>query len=152
MKKISIKGISLMVAAVMFSASIALMAATKDEARAMAKKAEAYFNANGRDKTFAEVQKDKGQFEKGEIYVYIFDMNATVLAHPKLPSWVGKSFKTLKDADGKFFIQDALKQLETKNECWIDYKWNNPETKKVGLKHGYFLKVDNFIISCGIWK
>ena len=152
MKDFTHKAIGLLVAVVILSASMVLMAAGKEEAKAMAKKVEAYYNANGRDKTFAEVQKDKGMFEKGEIYVYIFDMNATVLAHPKLPSWVGKSFKTLKDADDKYFILDVLKELETKKECWINYKWNNPETKKVGMKHGYFLKVDNFIISCGIWK
>ena len=108
MNRITTRGMGLLVAVLMFTSSIAIMAATKNEAKAMAKKVEAYFNANGREKTFAEVQKDKGQFEKGEIYVYIFDMNATVLAHPKLPSWVGKSFKTLKDADGKFYVRLLL--------------------------------------------
>ena len=152
MKKLSVKGVTLIAAAAVLISSIALYAATKGEAQAMTKKVEAFYKSNGREKTFAAVQKDKGQFEKGEIYVYIFDMNAVVLAHPKLPSWVGKSFMNLKDADGKLFIKEAIDILKTKNECWIDYKWNNPETKKIGLKHGYFLKVDNFILSCGIWQ
>ena len=152
MKKFTIKGVGLFVAFVMLSTSIGLMAATKNQAKAMAKKVEAYYKTHGKEKTMAEVQKDKGQFEKGEIYGYVFDFNGTVLAHPKLPSWVGKSFKSLKDADGKFFIQEAISTLQNQNECWIDYKWNNPKTKKIGLKHGYFLKAGDFIISCGIWK
>lgn len=152
MTKFSLKGITVFAIAAMLLISLGASAATKDEAKAMAKKVEAYINANGKDKAIAEVQKDKGQFEKGEIYVYIIDMNATVFAHPKLPSWVGKSFMALKDTDGKLFIKEALDALKTKNEVWVDYKWNNPETKKIGLKHGYFLKVGDLILSCGVWK
>ncbi|HPX90472.1 MAG: Cache domain protein [Spirochaetes bacterium ADurb.Bin218] len=152
MKNFFVKWGAFLLFCALFFSMVELSAASKDEVKAMVKKVEAYYKANGREKTFAEVQKDKGQFEKGELYVYIFDMNATVLAHPKLPSWVGKSFINLKDADGKFFIKEALDKLKTQKECWIDYKWNNPETKKIGLKHGYFLKVDDFVLSCGIWE
>lgn len=152
MSRFTLKSVSLFALITMIFISFNATAATKDEAKAMVKKVEAYMKANGNEKTFAEVQKDKGQFEKGEIYVYIFDANATVFAHPKLPSWVGKSFMALKDADGKLFIQNALDALKTKNEVWVDYKWNNPETKKIGLKHGYFLKVGDYILSCGIWQ
>jgi len=152
MSKFALKGFTALAVIAILSISLGVMAASKDEAKSMAKKVETYFKANGKDKALAEVQKDKGQFEKGEVYVYIFDTNGTVLAHPKLPSWVGKSFLSLKDADGKYFIKDAVEALKTKNEIWVQYKWNNPETKKIGLKHGYFLKVGDMIVSSGVWQ
>lgn len=152
MTESALKKVSLLAVTAMLFISIGASAATKDEAKAMVKKVEAYLKANGKDKTVAEVQKDKGIFEKGEIYVYIFDNNGTVIAHPKLPSWVGKSFLSLKDADGKYFVKEAVDALKTKSEVWIDYKWNNPETKKIGLKHGYFLKAGDMIMCCGVWK
>lgn len=152
MKRFTFNGVTTVAVITILFISLGAMAATKDDAKAMAKKVESYIKANGKDKAIVEVQKDKGLFEKGEIYVYIIDSNATVYAHPKLPSWVGKSFMALKDADGKLFIKEAVEALKTKNEVWIDYKWNNPETKKIGLKHGYFLKVGDLILSCGVWK
>ncbi len=152
MNKYALKSIGFLITIVLVSASATLVAASKDDAKAMIKKVEAYYKANGKDKTMAEIQKDKGQFEKGEIYVYSFDLNGTVIAHPKLPTWVGKSFMTLKDTDGKLFIKEAIETLKTKNECWIDYKWNNPEKKKIGLKHGYFVKIGDFILSSGVWE
>ncbi len=152
MKNFSIKGAGIIAVMAILSASVALFAASKDDAKAMVKKVVAYYEKNGRDKTFAEVNKDKGQFEKGEVYVYIFDTNGLLLAHPKLPSWVGKNFAGLKDADGKLFIKDAITELASKNECWIEYKWSKPDTKKIGLKIGYFYKSGDLIFSCGIWK
>lgn len=152
MKRFPVKGVGCIIALAMLSASIALYAASKDEAVSMVKKVEAFYKKNGRVKMAEAVQKDKGQFEKGELYVYIIDFKGIVIAHPRLPGWVGKSYLNLKDADGKYFIKDAVEQLKVKNECWVEYKWNNPETKKTGLKISYFLKVDDFIISCGVWK
>lgn len=146
------KGIALLsVFAFVLTAGV-LFAASKQEAKDLCKKAESFLKQNSQEKLVAEVQKAGGMFDKGEVYVYIFDETATVLAHPKLPTWVGKSFMNLKDADGKYFIKDAMEQLKTKNECWITYKWNNPETKKVGTKQGYFLKANNIVLSCGIWE
>ena len=152
MKKTGIKGISAFVALIMLSGAVALYADKKGDAVSMIKKVEAFYKKNGKEKMLEEIQKDKGQFEKGEIYVYVIDDNATVLAHPKLPSWKGKSFMTLKDADGKLFVKDAIEQLKTKKEYWSEYKWNNPETKKVAPKMCLFYKMDDMILACGYWK
>ena len=152
MKKTGIKGISAIVALFMLAGAAALYADKKGDAKSMIKKVEAYYKKHGKQKMLEEVQKDKGQFEKGEIYVYVIDDSATVLAHPKLPSWKGKSFMTLKDADGKGFIRDAVGQLKTKKEYWSEYKWNNPESKKIAPKITLFYRLDDMILACGYWK
>lgn len=152
MKRVLAVGIGLAVMMSLVSFGTDARAASKEEAKAMVKKVEAYYKANGKEKMLAEVQKNNGQFERGEIYIYVYDMNATLLAHPKLPTWVGKNFSGLKDADGKFFIKQSQEELANKNECWIVYRWNNPEIKKIGIKHGYFLKIDGMIITAGVWE
>ena len=153
MKRVLAVGIGLAVMMSLVSFGTDACAASKEEAKAMVKKVEAYYKANGKEKTLAEVQKNNGQFERGEIYVYIYDMTSTVLlAHPKLPTWVGKKFAGLKDADGKSFTRQSLDELANKDECRITYRWNNPETKKIGVKHGYFLKVDGMVFAAGVWE
>ena len=92
MKRLIIKCISLTAIIGLISLSSEGWAASKEDARSMAKRVEAYIKTNGKAKAILEVQKDNGIFEKGEIYIYIFDFNATIIAHPKLPTWVGKSF------------------------------------------------------------
>lgn len=131
---------------------VGLQAYTKKDAQDLVKKAETYLKQNGKDKLVMEAQKSPGMFDSGEMYIYIIDTNATVLSHSKLPTWVGKSFTNLKDAEGKYFIKEALDTLKTKDECWIVYKWNNPVTKQVGTKHGYFKKAGDVVIASGVWE
>jgi signal transduction histidine kinase len=150
--RLTVKGGGVVLALALLTLSMGLYAESKDEAIAMAKKAAAYYKQHGKVKLIDAAQKEKGQFEKGELYIYILDFNGTILAHPKFPSWVGRSFLNLRDADGRLFIKDAVEQLKTKDDCWIEYKWNHPVTKKIRPKICYFLKADDLIIACGIWQ
>lgn len=137
----------------LFVSGVSVFASPKSEAKAMTNKAVAFYKANGKDATIAEIQKKDGQFVKGEIYIYVFtEPNATVLAHPMLPNFVGKNFADIKDADGKYFVKEALDGLKTKNEVWVQYKWNNPTTKKIGTKISLFQKVGDMIFACGVWE
>jgi cytochrome c len=45
-------------------------------------------------------------------------------------------------------IEDA----KTKGTGWSDYKWANPVTKKIDDKTTYFMKVDDVVLGCGIYK
>ena len=47
--------------------------ATIDEAKTMVEKAEAYYQANGKEKTIQEINNPKGEFVKGELYVFAYD-------------------------------------------------------------------------------
>ena len=35
---------------------------------------------------------------------------------------------------------------------WVEYKWTNPETKKIGPKSTYVEKFDSLIVGCGYYK
>lgn len=123
-----------------------------DEAVAMVKKAVAYFKANGKEKTVAEVNNPKGQFIDRDLYVIVSDFSSTTLANGNNQRMVGKSLIDLRDADGKYFMRERAELLKTTNKGWMDYKWPSPITKVIEHKSTYWEKIDDVTISCGIFK
>lgn len=149
------KKLIVMVIAALFCITImagtALAQAKAADAEAWVKKAAAFYKAEGKDKALAEFNNPKGQFVKDDLYIYVLDLNGKMLAHPKA-ELVGKDFMTVKDADGKLFAVDIVKMAKEKGSGWVDYKWENPKTKKVDPKTAYFEKVDDVIIAAGAYK
>ena len=60
---------------------------------------------NGKEKALKAFNKPDGKFVKGEMYVFAYDLNAVMMAHPVNPKLVGKSL--LNEADS------AKKTLKT---------------------------------------
>jgi len=139
------------VVACLFSASVAGAATTKD-AKAMVDKAVAYYKANGKTKTIEEVKNPNGQFKKGDLFVYIFDLNGICLANPVMPKLIGAPLKGSKDADGKLFGDEMVRMAKTKGSGWVDYKYLNPETRKIEPKTTYFVRSGDMILCAGAYK
>jgi len=127
-------------------------AASQKDAKALVEKAAAFVKANGKDAALKEFSKAKGQFDKGELYVFAYDMNATIVAHPKNPKLIGKNLLDVPDTDGKFFRKEIMETARTKGSGWVDYKYLNPETKKVEAKTTYVLKAGDIVLCCGTYK
>ena len=127
-------------------------AASQKEAKALVEKAAAFVKANGKDAALKEFSKAKGQFDKGELYVFAYDMNATIVAHPKNAKLIGKNLMDVPDTDGKLFRKEIVETAKTKGAGWVDYKYLNPETKKVEAKTTYVLKVGDIVLCCGAYK
>jgi cytochrome c len=126
--------------------------ANQNDAKALAEKAATFVKANCKEKGLAELSKPKGQFDKGELYVFAYDMKATVIAHPKNSKLIGKNLLEVPDNDGRYFRKEAVEIAKTKGTGWVDYKYLNPETKKVEHKTTYVMKVDDMILACGAYK
>jgi signal transduction histidine kinase len=126
--------------------------ASQKEAKALVEKAAAYMKANGKDAALKEFGKAKGQFDKGDLYVFAYDMSATIVAHPKNPKLIGKNLMDVPDTDGKLFRKEIVETAKTKGTGWVDYKYLNPETKKVEAKTPYVLKVGDLVLCCGAYK
>jgi len=148
-KKLTI--LVVMVVGVAFLAGFALAQAKPDDAKAWVAKAKEFMKANGKDKALAEFNNPKGQFVKDDLYIYVLDMDGKMLAHPNA-KLVGQDFMVVKDADGKLFAVDMVKIAKEKGSGWVDYKWENPKTKKVDPKTVYFEKVDDVIVASGAYK
>lgn len=125
---------------------------TADEASAMVKRGVAYAKSNGKEKLLAEVLNTKGKFVDRDLYLSVWDLKATVLAHGANAKMVGKNITELKDADGKFFMKEIVSKAEGVGSGWVDYKWVNPVTKEIQSKSAYFEKVDDMIVSAGYYK
>jgi len=126
--------------------------ASQKDAKALVEKAAAFVKANGKDAALKEINKAKGQFDKGELYVFAYDMNATMVAHPKNAKLIGKNLMDVPDTDGKLFRKEIVETAKTKGSGWVDYKYLNPETKKVEAKTTYVLKAGDIVLCCGTYK
>jgi len=125
---------------------------TAAQAKLMVERAVEFVKANGKDKTLAELNNPKGQFVKGDLYVYAWDSSGKVLANPVNLKMVGTNVLNSPDVDGKYFRKEAIELAKAKGSGWVDYKYRNPQTNQVEQKTAYVKKVEDMIIGCGAYK
>jgi cytochrome c len=127
--------------------------ATKEEAVAMVKKGVAAIKASGAEKIYAEIgDKANSSYHNQDLYLTVWTMEGTVKAHGVNAKMVGKNLVDLKDVDGKAFIKERLDMASAHATFWQDYKFTNPETKKVEPKTVYCEKLDDTVVCGGIYK
>jgi signal transduction histidine kinase len=143
--------------ALLAASALVLGAQSADKAKAiqLVKDAAAYGQANGKDKLFKEVSMVTGKFHvasEQELYILIYDLNGVCTAHGFRPNQIGTNRFEVKDKDGKAFIQEFIKIAKEKGKGWVDYKFENPATKKLEPKSTYVELWNNHVIGCGIYK
>lgn len=126
--------------------------ATAKEAEAMVKKGVAYIKANGNDKGYAEISTKGGQFSDRDLYLVVYGLDGKVLAHGANQKMVGKNLIGLKDIDGKEFVRERVEMAKAKNAFWQDYKFTNPESRKIEPKSMYCERLDATVVCGGIYK
>ena len=128
--------------------------ATPDQAKAMVDKAIAHTKAVGVQKAYQDFNTPGNQFFDGELYIFAYDMQGNNLALGGNPKMTGKNLIDMKSADGKFVIKDFIEIIKSKGEGWYEYKWANPETKKVQDKSSYIKKIPGTeaFLGCGFSK
>lgn len=124
----------------------------KSQAKAMVEEASNYLTANGKDKTVTEINNPHGKFVNGELYVFAYNMEGIVIAHPKNPKLIGKNLLNVPDVDGKTFRQDIISIAKSKGSGWVDYKYKNPETQKIEEKTTFCKKSTDMVLCCGVYK
>jgi signal transduction histidine kinase len=125
--------------------------AAREEAVSLVQAAAAYYRANGFEKSIDEFSRAAGPFNKGELYIFVYDTNATMLAHPN-PRLIGQNMLDLPDAEGKKFRKEIVTTALKDGKGWTDYKYQNPKTKELADKTTYYEKVEDVIICCGVYK
>ena len=123
--------------------------ATPDEAKAMAIKAADYLKQNGSEKAFAAFNDQGGPFHDRDLYVFVQSNSGVVQAHGAIATLIGKNLITLLDVDGKAFVKEIT---EVKDAAWVDYKWQNPQTKQVEMKTSYVVRVGEYLVGVGAYK
>jgi cytochrome c len=125
---------------------------TASEAKALLSRAVAYYKANGKDKAFAQFNKTTGRFVHSDLYIYVIDLKGDILAHGADATLIGVHLIDLPDATGKEFIKAIIDDAKVKKKGVMDYKWTNPQTKKIEQKSTFYEKVGEAIIICGYYK
>ncbi|WP_321418042.1 cache domain-containing protein [uncultured Methanomethylovorans sp.] len=113
----------------------------------------AYGREKGSASAFAEISNRSGMFvnEEGH-YIYAYDYNGTLLAHPYLPEKIGSSLIEKHDSFGMETIR-ALSETAHSGGGYVVFIWPNPNNEnKEELKIGYVLPVDdNWWVGSGIY-
>ena len=102
-----------------------------------------YGRENGKEKAFAEISNRSGMFVDMEgHYLYAYDYNGTLLAHPFLPGRVGTNLIGYKGPFGMEIIR-ALADTARAGGGYVIFMWPNPDNDNlVEMKIGYVLPVD----------
>jgi signal transduction histidine kinase len=111
--------------------------------------AKAYGLANGRAKAVAEFNNPNGSFIQGDLYVFAYDYNGTVLAWPYRPDQVGVNRLNASDPVGEHHVQ-AMIGAARNGGGMVDYYSVNPSTNTTELKISYVTDVDgSWMIGAG---
>ena len=126
--------------------------ATTEEATAMVKKGVAFIKSSGKDKGYAAISTKGGQFSDRDLYLVVYGLDGTVRAHGANEKMIGKNLIELKDVDGKAFVKERVELAVSKGSFWQDYKFTNPENKKIEPKSMYCEKLEDSVVCGGIYK
>jgi len=126
--------------------------ATTEQATAMVKKGVGFIKSNGAEKAYAEITSKTGQFRDRDLYLTVYGLDGVVRAHGANEKMVGKNLIELKDVDGKAFVKERLEMAKSHATFWQDYKFTNPENKKIEPKSMYCEKLDDTVVCGGIYK
>lgn len=126
--------------------------ATPDQATAMVKKGVAFIKANGNDKGYAEITSKTSPFKQEDLYLVVYGLDGTVHAHGANEKMVGRNLIELKDVDGKAFVKERVELGKAQASFWQDYKFTNPENKKIEPKSMYCERLEQTVVCGGIYK
>ncbi len=125
--------------------------ATAKEAEAMVGKAAKALTAN-RDATLKSITDKDAQWVHGDLYPMVYDMQGKCLAHGQNAKQVGKDLIDIVDADGKEFVKERVELAKSKGKFWQDYKFTDPETKKILPKSAYCEVASDVVVCAGVYK
>ena len=117
--------------------------ATRVDAEAMVRKGVACIKSAGDAKA--------PQFILHDLYLVVYKLDGTVVAHGANAKMVGKNLIELKDIDGKAFVKERVDLAKSKGSFWQEYKFTNPENKKIEPKVMYCEKLNETVVCGGIY-
>ncbi|WP_299439469.1 cache domain-containing protein [uncultured Rhodospira sp.] len=121
--------------------------ATKEEAKAMAEDAAAYYEEHG--EAAFDVFTNGDMFKDRDLYVFMMDLKGTMVAHGQNPSLIGRDTIGLRDPSGKAFIQEFV---AVEDKAWVSYQWQNPTTGGVDDKVSYIINVGDYVLGVGAYE
>jgi len=103
--------------------------------------AKSYGIAQGREKALAEFNNINGSFMKGDLYIFAYDYNGTVLAWPYHADQIGTNRLNATDPMGTYHVQAMLNGARN-GTAMVEYYSANPATNTTELKISCVTDVD----------
>ncbi len=102
----------------------------------------------GPDMAFPLLSDPKGDYVDGELYVFTYNMDGTIVQHLR-PRLVGKNMMNIKDKNGKCLACDFVRIAKEEGKGWSQYWWPKPGSKEFSLKISYIMKIPNHELFLG---
>jgi len=85
-------------------------------------------------------------------YFFVYDYNGINIAHPRKPNLEGKNLYNFKDNNGKYLIQELIKQAK-QGGGYTRYLWDKPSVGKSVEKLSYSIGLDKWqwMIGTGLY-
>jgi cytochrome c len=130
--------------------------ATKDECVAQCQEAAQLVSDQGIDAAVAELNKKDGRFVWKDSYVFMMDLNGTMLAHPINPSLIGKNLLETPDKGPgkKLLFKEFVALAKSKGQGWVDYMWPKPNETAPSKKLSYVYRVPgtDVFVAAGVYE
>lgn len=126
---------------------------TPDEIIARVEKASALLKAEG--KPALEKFKGNSEFIGNGTYIWVHNLEGTMLVHPMKFQLDGKQVLGIKDPNGKRLFSAMNTLCKKSGAGWVDYMWAKPGSNAPVPKISYVKLVegdDNYIVGCGIYS
>ncbi len=143
--------------ALMFS-SVSLVnaedTATKDECVTKVAGVIQIVNQQSAQAAIDQVNDTSSSFVWKDTYVYIMDLNGTIVAHGPQPKFIGKNLMGLKDPVTKQPWYPALFEkikADENSKGWFDYHWKKPNAEGVYKKECYYERAGDLVVFAGIY-
>jgi len=91
----------------------------------------------GTERVFPEMRKKGSEWYSGEVYVFAYDPDLTVILQPAFPQREGQHMAGEKDKNGKPFHDEFMKVVQTKGSGWVDYWVPKPGETQPSQKWSY---------------
>lgn len=127
------------------------LAGEKEDAIKMVNEA-AGMAATNKAEALAEIGNKAGRFVRGELYLFAYDLNGVMVAHPINSKLIGKDLLNVPDADGKLFRKAIIDGVKASGFATVDYKYKNPTTDKIEDKESFCKLAAELVICGGYYK
>ena len=86
---------------------------------------------------FTEFRQRGSEWWSGDVYVFAYSPDGTVILNPAFPGREGRAYHGEKDKKGKAFHDELLKTAQTKGSGWVDYWLPKPGQTEPSQKWSY---------------
>ncbi len=130
--------------------------ATKGEIIAKVKEAATMITNKGQDTAFKEINNQKGKFVWKDTYVFVFDLEGTLVARAFRQQGIGQNLTNWQDKSSppKQPIKEMVDLAKDKGEGWVEYMYPKPNEEAPSRKVSYIYRVpgQNFFVGAGIYE